>query len=165
MIEKLFNHPHILHQTANSDMDMPNTPIAACIDASNLIILSQGPAYICIDKKSVPELCILLKKLAKERQMTTDELKALRDACPRTTVSLDAASELAPYMQFAHAAFRELPKLIEEKERLRVENYENLSRLSLMLANHMAAGGKCHFVRQASNLINALLAKHGKESK
>ena len=27
MIEKLFQHQHILHQTADSDMDVPDAPI------------------------------------------------------------------------------------------------------------------------------------------
>jgi hypothetical protein len=64
MIEKLFNNPHLLHQTADSDSDLPEAPIAGCIDANGTMVLSQEGRHICINNKSVPELCKLLKQLA-----------------------------------------------------------------------------------------------------
>lgn len=63
MIEKLFNHPHLLHQTAAND-HIPNPPIAGYIDNGGTMVISQEGRDICIDRGSVPELCKLLKKLA-----------------------------------------------------------------------------------------------------
>jgi len=41
VIEKLFNHPYLLHQTADSDVDMADATIGACIDNRGTICLSQ----------------------------------------------------------------------------------------------------------------------------
>jgi hypothetical protein len=65
MIEKLFNHPHILHQTAIPDScDIPNSPIAGHIDNGGSIVLSQEGRDIVVDRLSVPELCQMLEMLA-----------------------------------------------------------------------------------------------------
>jgi hypothetical protein len=60
MIEKFFNHPHVLHQTFD-DGEIGNATISASIDNSDTLILSQEGRHICIDRGSVPELCKLLK--------------------------------------------------------------------------------------------------------
>ena len=64
MIEKLFNHPYLLHQTADREGDMPDTPVAACIDNGGTICLSQEGQGIVLNRASVPELYKLLKMLA-----------------------------------------------------------------------------------------------------
>jgi hypothetical protein len=64
MIVKLFNHPHILHQTPDSDTDMANSDIAGHIDNGGTIFLEQEGRSICINRASVPELCKLFKMLA-----------------------------------------------------------------------------------------------------
>lgn len=66
MIEQLANNPRILHQTADDrGMGMPELPIAACTDSTGLICLSQEGRSIVINRASVPELCKLLRELAK----------------------------------------------------------------------------------------------------
>ena len=64
IILKLFNRPHLLHQTADSEADMPNAPIAGYIDNGGKICLEQEGHSICINRASEPELCKLLKKPA-----------------------------------------------------------------------------------------------------
>jgi hypothetical protein len=66
MIEKLFNNPHLLHQTADDDSSLPELPISGSVDSADIIVLSQEGRSIVINKASVPELCKLLKKLAAE---------------------------------------------------------------------------------------------------
>jgi len=62
MITTLFNNPRVLYQT---DEDQPNEAIAASIDNGNSIVLEQEGRHIVIDPDSVPELCKMLKELAK----------------------------------------------------------------------------------------------------
>jgi hypothetical protein len=62
MIEKLFNHPHVLHQKTDGD-DLPEYPIAASIDSGGLICISQEGRNICINPESVGELNQLLVRL------------------------------------------------------------------------------------------------------
>lgn len=64
MIVKLFNHPHILHQTPDCEDDMPNTPIAGHIDDGGTSYSSRKAATSTSTAGGVPELCKLLKKLA-----------------------------------------------------------------------------------------------------
>ena len=61
MIAKLFNHPHVLYQTPDSDGEIANEAIAGHIDNGGAIILEQEGRHICINRASVPELCKLLK--------------------------------------------------------------------------------------------------------
>lgn len=63
MIEKLLNKPHILHQPVDDDQ-IPEQPIAACVDADGLICLSQEGRDIVVRRKAVPELIKLLRQLA-----------------------------------------------------------------------------------------------------
>jgi hypothetical protein len=81
MIEKLFQHQHILHQTADSDMDVPDAPIAGGIDNANMIILSQEGRYLCVNRASVPELCKLLKLLRLLRRSDDQAQKKTRPVC------------------------------------------------------------------------------------
>ena len=81
MIEKLFQHQHILHQTAGSDMDVPDAPIAGGIDNANMIILSQEGRYLCINRAGVPELCKLLKLLRLLRRSDDQAQKKTRPVC------------------------------------------------------------------------------------
>jgi hypothetical protein len=46
MIEKLFNHPHLLHQTPDSETDVANEAIAGQIDNGGTIVLSQEGRHI-----------------------------------------------------------------------------------------------------------------------
>lgn len=63
MIRKLFNQPHVLHQTGNHDVQEQE---AICFSSwdSGLISITQEEDEILINPESVPELCRLLKKLA-----------------------------------------------------------------------------------------------------
>lgn len=61
MIQKLFNHPHLLHQT--SAESVPEPPIAAHIDSCGLILLSQEGRDHVINPESVPEMCKLLRTM------------------------------------------------------------------------------------------------------
>ena len=65
MIAKLFNHPHVLYQTASDEGDYPNEAIAAHIDNGGTICLEQAGHSIVLNRGSIPELCNLLKKLSK----------------------------------------------------------------------------------------------------
>lgn len=65
MITRLFNNPHVLHQTCDYEVSLPEPAIAAHTDASGLIILSQEGRDILINRESVSELCRLLKSLQK----------------------------------------------------------------------------------------------------
>lgn len=67
MIEKLFHNPRILHQTADDDSDVPCAPIAACHDATGLVVLSQEGREICINRASIPELVKLLREMQHEK--------------------------------------------------------------------------------------------------
>lgn len=62
MLEKLFNHPYALHQTADGD-DIPNATILGYVDNGGCVIVSQEGRCICIDRGSVPDLIKLLKSL------------------------------------------------------------------------------------------------------
>ncbi len=63
MITKLFNNPRILSQTADDDSAIEEPAIALHTDASGLIILNQCGREILVNKKSVNELCKVLKEL------------------------------------------------------------------------------------------------------
>jgi hypothetical protein len=65
MIDKLFNHPHVLYQTADDENDLPELPIGSSLDNFGMIILSQEGNSIVVNRASVPELCKLLRELAK----------------------------------------------------------------------------------------------------
>lgn len=60
MIEKLFNHPHLLHQTGEGVLEMP---IAAYIDGGGSIILSQEGREIVVNPRAVPELVKLIRTM------------------------------------------------------------------------------------------------------
>ena len=65
MITKLFNNPHVLSQTADDDdCGIAEPAISGSTDASGLIVLVQEGREILVNRKSVPELCRLLRKLA-----------------------------------------------------------------------------------------------------
>ena len=64
MITKLFNNPHVLSQTADDDFGIAEPAISGSTDASGLIVLGQDGREILVNRKSVPELCRLLRKLA-----------------------------------------------------------------------------------------------------
>jgi hypothetical protein len=65
MIEILLHNPRILHQKPDDEDGLPEFPIAACTDASGLIVLSQeGRSSIVINRASVPELCQMIRMLA-----------------------------------------------------------------------------------------------------
>lgn len=72
MITKLFNHPHLLHQSCSDDYGMPEPDISACIDAGGLIILGQSGREILINPESVPELCKLLRKMKSQTETSHD---------------------------------------------------------------------------------------------
>lgn len=63
MIQKLFNHPLVIYQTADSDADRPNPAIAAHIDNGGTICLEQERDTLCIDRGTVPDLIKALKQL------------------------------------------------------------------------------------------------------
>ena len=63
MITKLFNHPHVLHQTTSDEYAPPEPDVSVCLDASGLIILGQGGQELIINPESIPELCKLLRKM------------------------------------------------------------------------------------------------------
>lgn len=65
MITKLFNHPHLINQVADTEFDMPETAIGASIDNGGLIVLEQEGRHICINPKSVKDLVKVLRILEK----------------------------------------------------------------------------------------------------
>jgi len=67
MIVTQFKHPHVMYQTPDDDeMHISEPAIAACVDASGLIILQQGNDTLLVNRASVPELCKLLRTLARK---------------------------------------------------------------------------------------------------
>lgn len=68
MITQLFNNPHVLYQTADSDFEVSESAIGASVDGGGIIVLEQDGSHIVVNKASVPELCRLLRKLAQEGQ-------------------------------------------------------------------------------------------------
>lgn len=65
MITKLFNHPHVLHQKPDAEFDIAEQAIGASIDGGGIIVLEQEGRHIVINRKSIPELCRVLRELAK----------------------------------------------------------------------------------------------------
>lgn len=65
MIKKIFNSPHVLWQTPDTEVDLPNEAIAGCVDSGGTIVLTQGDNELVVNKATVPDLCKLLKQLAK----------------------------------------------------------------------------------------------------
>jgi hypothetical protein len=64
MVEILLRNPRILHQKSDDKDGLSEFPIAACTDASGLIVLSQeGRSSLVINRASVPELCQMLRML------------------------------------------------------------------------------------------------------
>lgn len=63
VIVTLFNHPHVLYQTADSDTELPEAAIGLHIDNSPVICIEQGNHTIVLNRNSVPEFCKILKKL------------------------------------------------------------------------------------------------------
>ena len=71
MIEQLYNHPHVLYQTADEDPGIAEPAIAGSVDNGGVIVLSQEGRDIIVNQGSVPDLCNLLRKLraaAKEKK-------------------------------------------------------------------------------------------------
>lgn len=66
MIVTLFKKPRVLYQTADSDSELPESTIGASLDATPIIVLSQEGREILVNRASVPELCKLLRELAKD---------------------------------------------------------------------------------------------------
>lgn len=65
MITKLFNHPHVLFQPTDEN-GINEVAIGASVDNGGAIVLEQEGRHIVVAPESVPELCRLMKKLAKE---------------------------------------------------------------------------------------------------
>ena len=65
MIAQLFNQPHVVHQTPGENDPVPNEAIAAHVDNCGTILLQQIDSVIVIDRGTVPDLCRVLRKLAK----------------------------------------------------------------------------------------------------
>jgi len=63
VIQKLFNHPHVLYQTYENGIEIPEPAIAGCVDAGGFIVITQEDRDIVLNPASVPELCTMLKKL------------------------------------------------------------------------------------------------------
>lgn len=66
MITRLFNNAHILFQRENDDSMVPEAAIGASVDANKIIVLEQEGRHLVINRASVPELCRLLRELAKD---------------------------------------------------------------------------------------------------
>jgi hypothetical protein len=62
VIIKQFNNPHVIYQEADDDQ-IYEEAISACVDNGNSIVLQQRGTQIVVSKKSVNELCRLLRKL------------------------------------------------------------------------------------------------------
>lgn len=65
MITKLFNNPHVLSQSPDEadGLGIAEPAISASTDASGLIVLVQEGREILVNRKSVPELCRMLRKM------------------------------------------------------------------------------------------------------
>lgn len=66
MITKLFNNPRVLFQKADdAETGIPEPAIAASTDGTGLIVLEQDGRSLLVNRASVPELCRMLRDLAK----------------------------------------------------------------------------------------------------
>jgi hypothetical protein len=68
MIEQLFEHARILHQTPDDDLSIQEMPFAACLDSTGIVCISQEGRHIVLNRASVAELCKMLRELVKEYQ-------------------------------------------------------------------------------------------------
>lgn len=66
MIEQLFEHARILHQTPDDDLSIQEMPVAACLDSTGIVCISQEGRHIVLNRASIPEFCKMLRALAKE---------------------------------------------------------------------------------------------------
>lgn len=66
MIERLLAiRPRVIHQERDEDGAM-ESPICACNDETNLIVLSQEGREIIVHRRTVPDLIKVLRELATE---------------------------------------------------------------------------------------------------
>jgi len=63
MITKLFNHAHLLFQTADDESMQPEAAVGASVDGGGVIVLEQEGRHIVINRASINELCKLLRTL------------------------------------------------------------------------------------------------------
>ena len=63
MIERLLNHPRLLHQTADEEDGIPEGPVAGSVDANGMIVLSQEGRDLVLNRASVAELGKMLREL------------------------------------------------------------------------------------------------------
>lgn len=67
MIEKMFKRPYALHQTSDSGHCVPEPTVLCSVDSSGLVILSQEGRCLALNRRSIPELCKMLKFVVAER--------------------------------------------------------------------------------------------------
>lgn len=65
MVRTLFERPHILYQTTDDDMSMPEPAIWACVDGGGLVLIGQEGREIVVNKASAKELAKLILDLSK----------------------------------------------------------------------------------------------------
>jgi len=66
MIVKQFHNPHVLYQTPDDELNLQEPAIAACLDPCGLMVLRQEANTLLVNRASVPELCKLLRMLARK---------------------------------------------------------------------------------------------------
>ncbi len=69
MIEKLLRHPYLVHQRADDENDIPEMPIAVCSDVSGRVCLSQENHSIVLNRASVKELFLAIRKTMAEHDI------------------------------------------------------------------------------------------------
>lgn len=55
MITKLFNHPHVVSQTADDEDSLPEPAITVCADAGGVIVVGQGDQEIILNRATIKE--------------------------------------------------------------------------------------------------------------
>jgi hypothetical protein len=66
MIERIGRPAKILHQTSDDAGSISETAVAAYVDETGIIVMSQECRQIVLNRASVPELFKMLRSLVKE---------------------------------------------------------------------------------------------------
>lgn len=79
-ISTLLNAPHLVYQTCDEDMCIPEPAIAVCHDDAPIIVVSQEGREVLVNLETVNDLCRALKQV--KRQAEEARLRAGKEGEP-----------------------------------------------------------------------------------
>ncbi len=72
IVDRIYNHAHMLYQTADDDRDFPNPSLLIHMDNGDTVCIEQEDRELCLNKATIPEL---IKVLNKMKALTAKEKK------------------------------------------------------------------------------------------